>query len=618
MCGIVGWVDWRYEAAGRAETRPVLERMVRTLAPRGPDAEGIWLHGHAAFGHRRLSVIDPENGAQPMVCAPHGHLYCIVYNGELYNTREVRKELEGHGYQFRTQCDTEAVLLAYVHWGAACLERLTGIFAFAVWDDREEKLFMARDRLGVKPLFYLPRDGQLIFASEPKAILAHPDVRAEVDAEGLAEIFALGPARTPGHGIFKGMRELKPGEWAEFDRSGLKIGRYWRLESRPHEDGAQTTVEKVRALLSEVTESQLVSDVPLGMLLSGGLDSSILTALAARKFRADGKERVDTFSVDYAGNDQHFQAHAFQPDADGPWIRRISAELGTAHHSVVLNTRELVDALKPAVLARDFPGMADVDSSLLLFTRSVKEVVTVALSGEGADEVFGGYPWYHREEMLNAGTFPWSVALEERLRLLSGDLIGAIRPREYVARRYREAVEEVPHLPGEPQEARKMRQLTYLNLTRFMPTLLDRKDRMSMASSLEVRVPYCDHRLVEYVWNIPWELKTMGGHPKGILREAARGILPDDVLFRKKSPYPKTHDPGYVQALREIVADLLEDRSSPLHPFIDRRKVTEFLQYDAAQLQRPWFGQLMSGPQMLAYLVQIDIWLREYKVLVKL
>lgn len=618
MCGIAGWVDWRMQLAQQPETRPILERMVRTLVPRGPDAKDIWVHGHTAFGHRRLSVIDPENGAQPMIYAAEGQLYSIVYNGELYNTQEVRRELERLGYVFRTNCDTEALLLSYVHWGAACLDRLVGIFAFAVWDDREQKLFMARDRLGVKPLFYVHQGEKLIFGSEPKALLAHPDVRAEIDAEGLAEIFAMGPARTPGHGIYKGMRELKPGTCAEFDRGGLHVRHYWKLESRPHLDDVQATAGKVRALLTEVTESQLVSDVPIGMLLSGGLDSSVLTALAVRRFRADGKAKVDTFSVDYAGNDRNFQAHAFQPDADGPWIRRVSAELGTAHHPVVLSTEALVDSLKPAVLARDFPGMADVDGSLLLFTRRVKEFVTVALSGEGADEVFGGYPWYYREEMLHADTFPWSVALDERLKLLSPDLIGTIRPREYVARRYQEAVAEVPHLDGEAPDARRMRQLTYLNITRFMPTLLDRKDRMSMASSLEVRVPFCDHRLVEYVWNIPWELKTAGGYPKGILREAARDLLPEDVLFRKKSPYPKTHDPGYVQALKDLVTELLGDSSSPLHPFIDSRKVREFLQYDAAQLSRPWFGQLMSGPQMLAYLVQIDVWLREYKVSIRL
>jgi asparagine synthase (glutamine-hydrolysing) len=617
MCGIVGWVDWQKNLAQQMETCPVLERMARTLAPRGPDAEGFWVNGHCAFGHRRLSVIDPENGAQPMIYKADGQLYCIVYNGELYNTLEIRKMLEQLGYRFRTNCDTEVLLLAYVQWGAACLEQLAGIFAFAVWNGRENKLFLARDRLGVKPLFFSHSGERLIFGSEPKAILAHPDMRAEVDAEGLAEIFAMGPARTPGHGIYKGMRELKPGQYAEFDLSGLRVKHYWQLESMPHPDDERTTIGKVRELLRAVTESQLVSDVPVGMLLSGGLDSSVLTALAASRFRADGKEQIRTFSVDYAGNDRHFQAHAFQPDADGPWIRRISAELGTEHHNAVFSTEELVDSLKPAVLARDFPGMADVDGSLLLFTRRVKEFVTVALSGEGADEVFGGYPWYHREEMIHADTFPWSVALDERLKLLSPDLISMIKPRQYVAERYQEAIGEVPHLDGETPHMRKMRQLTYLNITRFMPTLLDRKDRMSMAASLEVRVPFCDHRLVEYVWNIPWEMKTLGGHPKGILRKAARGILPEDVLQRKKSPYPKTHDPQYVQALRTIVTEMLEDPSSPILPFINRQKVKQFIRADASQLQRPWFGQLMSGPQMLAYLVQIDIWLREYKVAVR-
>lgn len=609
MCGITGWVDWKTDLS---QQLPLLDHMVKTLAHRGPDASGTWLSpgGRCALGHRRLSVIDPANGAQPMQRTTGGRTYSIVYNGELYNTDELRKELERKGHRFQTRCDTEVLLVSYIEWGAACLDRLTGIFAFAVWTDEEEKLFMARDRLGVKPLFYTLMPGKLLFASEPKAILAHPEVPAEVDAEGFAEIFALGPARTPGHGVYKHMAELKPGYFAEYDRNGFRAQSYWQLESRPHPDNEADTIEKVRELVKQITESQLVSDVPVCMLLSGGLDSSALTAIARNKFQ----ERIHTFSVDYVGNDRHFKANTFQPEADAPWIKRVSNYLGTIHHNVELTTPDIVEALKPAVLARDLPGMADVDSSLLLFCKTIKEHATVALSGEGADELFGGYPWFHRDELFRADTFPWSVSISARLSLLSPDFIEWIQPESYVAERYRQALEEVPRLPGEHPEQHKRRQLSYLNLTRFMPTLLDRKDRMSMAVGLEVRVPFCDHRLVEYVWNIPWEIKTAGGREKGVLREALRGILPDDVLFRKKSPYPKTYDPQYIASVQAGVLEILGDPNSPLRQIVDVEKAMNFARLEASQLHLPWFGQLMSGPQMLAYLIQVDYWMREYRI----
>ncbi|MGG1312443.1 asparagine synthase (glutamine-hydrolyzing) [Cohnella laeviribosi] len=614
MCGITGWIDWNEDLTKHAN---IVEKMTETMQLRGPDASGTWLTKHCAFGHRRLSVIDPANGAQPMV-RPTKYAEdrdcVIVYNGELYNALELRKELERLGYAFRTTCDTEVLLLAYVEWGPACVEKLNGIFAFAIWRTDEEQLFMARDRLGVKPLFYRREEGRLLFGSEPKAILAHPDVPAEVDGEGLAELFALGPARTPGVGIWRGISELKPGHCLTYDRSGMRITAYWRLKSRPHEDDERATAEKVGELLDDTVRRQLVSDVPVCTLLSGGLDSSALTALAVRYYAETGQGRVHTYSVDYVDNDKHFTAHDFQPNSDAPWIKRMSEFLGTAHHLVQFDTPELVEALETAVLAKDYPGMADIDASLYLFCREIKKDATVAISGEAADEVFGGYPWFHRREALTASTFPWSLATDLRESVLSPELKGHIRPLEYVSDRYAEALAEVPKLPGEDEDAQRMRTMSYLNITRFMPTLLDRKDRMSMAAGLEVRVPFCDHRLVEYVFNIPWTLKTAGGREKGILRRALAGVLPDDVLYRKKSPYPKTHNPAYLEAVRSLLSERLEDAGSPLLPLIDKAHIRRLLATADARSHLPWFGQLMSAPQLFAYLLQFDFWLRRYRV----
>ncbi len=636
MCGIAGWVSWEKDLT---RERPTVEAMGRSLAHRGPDADGLWLSPRAGLAHRRLVVVDPEGGGQPMVRRRGDKTYVLVYNGELYNTPDLRRELEARGHTLRSYSDTEALLLAYVEWGPACLPRLEGIFAFGVWCEPDQTLFLARDRLGVKPLFYRddthpagahgvaasgpaggasPRSGSFLFASEMKAILAHPETTPAVDAEGLAEVFMLGPARTPGSGVFRGLGELRPGSFLTHDRDGTRAGRYWRLHSRPHRDDLETTAAKVRDLLQGAVKRQLVSDVPVCTLLSGGLDSSAVTAFAARAGRKDGAGPLDTFSIDYDGNDRYFRPTAFQPDTDAPWADRVSADLGTRHRRVLVGTSELLDALTCSLRANDLPGMVDIDSSLYLFCREVKKSATVALSGEAADEVFGGYPWFRDTGALGAGTFPWARRATERAALLHPDLIAPLRPLDYVRRRYEEALAEVPRLEGESPGDRRQRETSYLNITRFLPTLLDRKDRMSMASGLEVRVPYCDHHLVDYVWNVPLEMKSAGGRAKGLLRLALRGVLADDVRQRPKSPYPKTHSPDYLAATRRRLLDVLADPTSPLVPLLDVAAVRRLVGGDAAGADSPWFGQLMGAAQWFAYLAQVDAWLRLFGVAIRI
>ncbi|CAM3430803.1 asparagine synthase (glutamine-hydrolyzing) [Marinicrinis lubricantis] len=611
MCGFTGWVDWNKDLRHYPK---IVEQMTQTLAPRGPDAEGIFLSEHAALGHRRLSVIDPEKGAQPMTRSIGNWKYTVAYNGELYNAPELRQELRCRGYSFTTHCDTEVLLVAYMEWGSACLDKFNGIFAFAVWDERENKCFLARDRVGVKPLFYTIQNETLLFASEPKAILAHPSFPAEIDREGLAEIFAVGPARTPGHGVFKGLHELRPGCFMEFTPSSHRIHTYWQLESREHGDDLEKTAAIVQGLLEDTVHRQLVSDVPVCTLLSGGLDSSALTSIASRFYDQHGKEKLHTYSVDYVDNDKHFKSSAFTPNSDKPWIEKMNQFLGTQHHYIQFDTPELVTALEEVVLARDLPGMADVDASLLLFCREIKKGATVAISGEAADEVFGGYPWFHRDDALSAHTFPWSLKLKERVSVLSSETADWIKPEQYVAGRYEEALSEVPRLEGEDEQQQRMREMSYLNITRFMPTLLDRKDRMSMRVGLEVRVPFCDHRLIDYVFNIPWEIKTSGDREKGILRKALQGILPDEVLKRKKSPYPKTHNPQYAAQVKQWMSEILEDSSSPIFPYINVEQLKKWARSKDDQFNIPWFGQLMTGPQMFAYLAQVNYWMKEYNV----
>lgn len=613
MCGITGWIDWERDLTQERET---VQAMGKTLACRGPDTEGFFLTKSAGFAHRRLIVVDPEGGSQPMTRRLGDWGYTLIYNGELYNTEDIRKKLLEEGYTFKSYSDTEVVLMSYVAWGPSCVEEFNGIFAFAIWDERNQTLFMARDRLGVKPLFYTRKDGVLIFGSELKSILAHPDVEPVLDAEGLAEVFAIGPARTPGHGVFKGISELRAGHRLVATKDVTKIERYWKLESREHTDDLDTTVEKVRELMVDTVIRQLISDVPVCTLLSGGLDSSAVTAIAARAYQSTGQNPLHTYSIEFEDMEKYFKANAFQKSLDAPWARKVSDYLGTVHHSVVFSMAEMVESLLTPLRARDVPGMADIDTSMFMFCREVKKTHTVALTGEAADEVFGGYPWFHREESLQANTFPWSLRLQERLNIMSGELKEMIRPAEYVADRYSDALCEVPALTGEDAHEARVREIGYLSITRFLPTLLDRKDRMSMGASLEARVPFCDHRLVEYVFNVPWNMKTCDSEIKGLLRRAMREYLPEDALYRKKSPYPGTPNPEYLEAVRSRALHVLDDGQSPLLSLIDVKAVRDLAEASRKPMEhRPWFGQILGTAQMFHYLIEIDEWLRTFNII---
>jgi asparagine synthase (glutamine-hydrolysing) len=610
MCGITGWIDYKKDLS---EQKIIMERMVSTLINRGPDAGGIYVSQNALLGHRRLAVVDIEGGKQPMTRTVGTKDFVLVYNGELYNTEDIRKELLSLGYTFRGHSDTEVLLVSYIEWGQKCVDKLNGIFAFAIWDSMDKTLFLARDRFGVKPLFYTQCDSSFIFGSELKAILRHPNVKAELDEDGLAEIFALGPSRTPGNGVFKDIYELEPGYCMLVSPQGIKKYQYFSLISMPHEDNFEKTKETVRELVLDTIERQLVSDVPIATFLSGGLDSSIISAVAANHFKNKGMGQLHTYSIDYVDNDIYFKPSLFQPNPDAPWVKLMSDKFETKHHYYTIDTPQLVAALEGALEARDLPGMADIDSSLWLFCREIKKEHVVSLSGECADEVFGGYPWFHNKEILNTKTFPWSRNLDERKKVLSPELIVMIKPDEYVERKYLETLEKVPGLIGENALEARRREMFYLNITWFMSTLLDRKDRMSMASGLEVRVPFCDHRLVQYVWNIPWEMKSCNGREKGILREAMSGLLPDEIILRKKSPYPKTHNPAYEKAVSQWLSNILEDTHSPLLSLINMKEIKAMIN-SSSDYGKPWFGQLMATPQMFAYLIQVDMWMRKYGV----
>lgn len=606
MCGIGGFVDYERDARRGG---PILHGMKRTLTPRGPDAEGTYFDEDAALVHRRLIVIDPEGGKQPMHSPDRNTI--IIYNGELYNTPELRTELMSRGHEFVGHSDTEVLLYAYLEWKTDAFSRLNGIFAFAIWEKRERRLTLCRDRLGVKPLFFAPIRNGMTFGSTIDTVLCHPEIEPALDEDGLRTLLLLGPARPPESGVFRQIKSLLPGHFAVLTPENFTDHVYWQLEAHEHEDDLPTTIERTHTLICDAARRQLVSDVPLACFLSGGLDSSILSMLAAKDYAARG-ETLHTWSVDYRDNDKYFTKSIFQPNSDDSYIDQMVDFLGTHHHRVVLEPEALCAALLPATDARALPGMADVDSSLLLFCAAVKRGgTTVCLSGECADELFGGYPWYHREEILFEDTFPWSRSVGLRLGLLTPDAVR--NGEEFVRQHYRDTCDRAPKLSSDDKKAARMREMFVLNLDWFMATLLDRKDRMSMYSGLEVRVPFCDHRIVEYAYNMPWDFKSLEGREKGIVRRAFADELPKEIVYRKKSPYPKTFHPVYTRLCADYVCRIFEDNTSVAASLFDRNAVQKLMQRPES-LAEPWFGQLMRTPQIFAYIIQLDRWFRHYHV----
>lgn len=603
MCGIAGILSDSIDLRSEKE---MLWKMSNSLKQRGPDARGEYIKQRVALLHRRLSVIDVENGAQPMQFGK----YTIVYNGELYNTDEVRDELKHYGYNFDTTCDTEVVLKAFHMWKEESAKRFNGIFAYGIYDNESNDLFLCRDRIGVKPLYYSSIKSTFAFASRLESLLYVKGVEPVCNEEGLSEIFMLGPAKTIGKTVFRDIKELPPACYLKYSNGKVDIKPYWSLVAQPFSESSADAVEHTHFLVTDAIKRQLVSDVPTCTFLSGGLDSSIISKVASDYF-ADKGDKLSTYSVDYIDNDMYFKSSAFQPNKDSDYINLIADYIGSEHHNIMLNNVAVADALIDSTMARGCPGFTDVDSSLLLFCKEVKKSYTVCLSGECADEIFGGYPWYHRTEILFEETFPWSRTTDVRRSILKDGFLP--NGEEYMRNAYLETVAQTSTLPTDTTLEKRMREMFVLNMNWFMQTLLVRKDTMSMESSLEVRVPFCDYRIVEYAYNMPWEIKSYNNREKGILRKAFELELPEIITWRKKSPYPKTFNPVYLNEVRKMANAVLEDKTSPLAEMLNESAVRSLMD-NPDSLTEPWYGQLMKAPQVLAYIVQIYAWIRKYNV----
>ncbi|MDD6481370.1 MAG: asparagine synthase (glutamine-hydrolyzing) [Lachnospiraceae bacterium] len=611
MCGIAGFFNANQSLSEqKSHWENVLANMHRCLAHRGSDGAGIYLREHVGLSHARLAIRDIEKGTQPMVRRhPRGE-YAIVYNGEIYNTAELIPRLRSAGYRFQTTSDTEVILYAYIHYGKNFVSLLNGIFSFAIWDGARNELLLYRDRVGVKPLFYTVFEDTLVFGSEPKAVFTYPGLTPSINENSLQELLAIGPARTSGNGVFANLHEVMPGHFLCYSGNGLTDTMYWDIPCREHRETYEETVLHTGALVRNAITRQMVSDVPVCTFLSGGIDSSIVTSVAARHMREHG-ETLNTFSFDFTGNDVYFKSNAFQPERDLPYVNQMLAFCPTNHTYLECDQQTLFDKLFEAVDAKDLPGMTDVDASLLYFCSLVAEHNKVALTGECADEIFGGYPWFYRPELMNRNGFPWSDDISARTLFLSEDFYLPLHLQEYSYDRYRDSLNRAPALESDTPEEARRRRITYLNIKWFMQTLLDRMDRASMYSGLEARVPFADHHIIEYVCNVPWEMKYQNGVEKALLRDACADLLPESLLHRKKSPYPKTYHPGYEQLLIQKMQNILADTNAPIQPMLDKQKLSQFLNAPK-EYGKPWFGQLMAGPQLLAYFIQINDWMEKY------
>lgn len=612
MCGIAGFYNPDINFSNNPKDNfKTLNNMVKTIKRRGPDGDGVKIINSCCLAHARLSIIDLVGGSQPMSLSFNGNNYHIVFNGEIYNYKELRKELISKGYSFETNSDTEVIGYMFLEYGPEFAKKLNGIFAIGIYDSLENSIFLFRDHFGIKPLYYTIHNKTLVFASRIDTLFEYRGVKPALDINGFNEIFTIGPAKTFGAGVFYGIKEVLPGEYISYTSEAFTKRHYYRLTSKPHEDSFLETLEKTKYLLEDSVKSQMVSDVPICTFLSGGIDSSIVSAICSKNIPHN--ERLATYSFDYEDNSKHFQSHSFQLSEDRPYVDIMKDFISSDHSYLTCKYETLYDLLEESVDSRCLPTMADIDSSLLYFCSLVAENHKVALTGECADELFGGYPWFFREEMINQGTFPWMSDISFRKSILNPEFAATLQMEKYIKNAYNKTVSDINYLPNESERDKKLRRISYLNIRWFMQTLLDRMDRTSMYNGLEARVPFADYRLMDYVFNIPWDIKLCDNRPKGLLRQIAKDYLPESIMNRPKSPYPKTYHPKYEKLLSNRITEIIHDSTSPIRPYLNISYLKNIINGPENNV-KPWYGQLMAKPQMFAYLIQIDYWMRKYNL----
>lgn len=563
MCGILCLYN---------KQRNVLEdcgkfnQMLHLLEHRGPDDSRTYFDSHVLLGHCRLSIIDLKGGKQPFEYTYQGKIYRIIFNGEIYNMNELKKHLIDLGFHFSSQSDSEVLLVCFIAYREKCLNMLDGIFSFVIYYD--DQIFACRDHLGVKPLYYYLKENDLIIASEIKAILMYLG-KCVVDKTGIKELLGLGPSLSPGKTLYKDISSLRPAHYLFYDGNDCIIDRYWCLQKKPHLKSYEETVQDVRYLVNQSIQRQLLSDVPISCMLSGGLDSSIITALSSQYVN-----NISTYSIDYLDQEKYFKPYDYQLTRDSDYIDEMVERYHSHHNNVVLSQKNLIIFLKQSMIARDAPGMADIDSSFLLFCKEIKRHHKVVLSGECADEIFGGYPWFYKKELYSLDTFPWIRDIDQRLDLLNEN-IKKLNIKDYVQNQYYQTLQEIDYLDQSFYDTNK-RKMIYLNIEWFMQTLLTRSDSQSMYNAVELRVPFASKDLIEYMYNVPWSYMYKDQQEKSVLRDAFKDFLPKDIYNRKKNPYPKTHSPFFLTYIKRLLLETLNDKNNILYQLFDIKKLKHF------------------------------------------
>lgn len=595
MSGITGIYQYEKEPSAYYDK---VSHMLLTLSHRGAAHQKRFTAGHMAMG-----ICSAQKEFLATTFSFEGVTYSLLLDGEIFPTYRLAETLDCSSHAL----SPEECLLAYHRLGSGFLKLVDGSFALAIYNHTADELFLARDAMGVRPLFYAQRDGVFYFGSEIKALLQA--VPAVLDARGITELFSLSPAASPDHTLFSGIQTLPEGCFLRARHESVHIEPYFSLSYQEHRDSLYETGEKVRHLVERSVHNYVDCEGRPAAFLSGGLDSSILCCLAS-VYVSNRSKTLQTFSIAYKDNEKYFSQNSYQPDMDDSYIALLLKQLDAEHHTILLEPRELADALEDAVVARDLPGMADIDSSLLLAAREVGASADWVLSGECADEVFCGYPWFHREDLLAGDVFPWSGSLRLRRMVLSPDL--AVLPIEETARAaYQGSLSR--HMPPVGVAGREHPGLYETNLQWFGGCLLRRKDAMTSYAGLTAKLPFASPFLAQYVYSIPPEILETGNREKGILRYAFSDLLPREIFLRKKNPYPKTFDPAYAGCVRERLRDVLLDPNAPLRPLVDQDALLAWMDSGAA-MDTPWFGQLMRGPQFFAFLLQVNIWLEKYHV----
>lgn len=616
MSGIAGFYQTTEDYSRTPEPQVRLEKMAESLCRRGPKNRNTWISSHIGLVHTSSHILSEHYPMQPFVLKNAKGCGILSYDGTLTNAKELGTALPASGI-LQPVSDPELILTGYLSMGSSFFHKLRGMFSFALYDSNTDTLYLVRDQLGLKPLFYQQLEHEIVFGSEPKALFAS-GIKPKLNHDSFGEIFGLGPARTHGNGVFAGMKEVEPGHFLTITPSSASSGFrcqdtvYWRLSSHPHEDSYETTVEKVSSMVQDCILRNVPTDMSFCTLLSGGLDSSLVSAVCNEECRRRGMS-LETYSFDFIGNHENFEPNDFQSSLDRPYVEKMVKHLNSSHIFLECDNLTQTDGLFQAVDARDLPCMADVESSLLFFCSLVSIRHETALTGECADEIFGGYPWFHNQDLWEKDSFPWSYDMDARTSLLDPEFTKEHHILEYAKDAYHTSLSRTPYLPEENAEEQRRREISWLTIQWFMATLGNRMDRTSMYSGLEARCPYADCDLLSYVFQIPWDMKCHNGQRKSLLIETGKQLLPEDVLLRKKSPYPKTYDKGYELLLSNRLRDVIQNPASPLLNIINKKAVEQFLE-SPKDYGRPWYGQLMAGPQMIAYLLQVNYWMEKYQL----